>query len=165
MTGAAPAAIEIAPARPGDETWVVESHARLYIDALGYPPGFGPFVADEVEEFYRGADARIDRLWIARIGDRPVGSVAAKGRGDHVQLRFLLIEPEVRGRGLGRRLVATVVEHARACGFGEVRLDTSSDLDAARAIYAAAGFVRVSTRVSHWLPPTSLGEHWRLALR
>jgi RimJ/RimL family protein N-acetyltransferase len=45
-----------------------------------------------------------------------------------------------RGRRVGRRAMAAVVEHARASGAREVRADTSPANQAALAVLAALGF-------------------------
>lgn len=59
------------------------------------------------------------------------------------ELKRLYVTPAGRGQDLGRKLVSEIVEAATVAGYREMRLDTLSDMAAARAIYAAAGFLPI----------------------
>jgi ribosomal protein S18 acetylase RimI-like enzyme len=48
-----------------------------------------------------------------------------------------------RGRGLGRQLLVTALDWARARGALAIRLDTTEEMQAARHLYEAYGFRRV----------------------
>jgi predicted GNAT family acetyltransferase len=50
------------------------------------------------------------------IGDRVVGVVVYKRIGGRVVIRHTVIEPEFRGKGLGARLVRTVLDDLRKRG-------------------------------------------------
>jgi GNAT superfamily N-acetyltransferase len=77
---------------------------------------------------------------------------------------MLLVEPEARGMGLGKRLVDECHRFARAAGYRRVRLWTNSVLDAARGIYAGAGYRLIDTEPHHSFGQASVGEVWELAL-
>ena len=74
------------------------------------------------------------------------------GRLDHAyevdggtgRLGHLVLTPEARGSGAGRRLVEQVLEAARAAPYGRLELATFSDLSAAGNLYRSVGFARVS---------------------
>ena len=81
--------------------------------------------------------------------------LAADGRDGFAVLRFrpsvytgaldayleeLYIVPERRGRGLGRALLETAMEHARERGAARIELNTSENDVAARALYESVGF-------------------------
>jgi GNAT superfamily N-acetyltransferase len=55
----------------------------------------------------------------------------------------MYLRREARGRGLGKRLLATALDYARESGAVVVRLDTSERMETARRLYEAHGFVRV----------------------
>lgn len=60
----------------------------------------------------------------------------------HAEIKSMHTAAEARGRGIGRDLVAFLVDHARSQGFDRISLETGS-MDAfapARALYASAGF-------------------------
>jgi len=56
------------------------------------------------------------------------------------QLRWLLLRPDMRGRGLGRKLVEEALAFSRDAGYSSVFLWTVSTLPAAARLYRSAGF-------------------------
>jgi putative acetyltransferase len=58
-----------------------------------------------------------------------------------VELRKMYFRPEIRGRGMGRRLLVDLIEEARRRGFSRIELETASNLTAAIALYQHAGFI------------------------
>ena len=62
------------------------------------------------------------------------------------KLRLFLLEPEARGVGLGRRLLATCTGFARAAGYRRMTLWTHESHRAACRLYAADGFTCVESR-------------------
>ena len=58
-----------------------------------------------------------------------------------VELRKMYFRPEIRGQGLGRRLLEDLVAEARRRNFDRIELETASNLEAAIALYQRAGFV------------------------
>jgi putative acetyltransferase len=81
-------------------------------------------------------------IFVALAGGAVVGTSAIKPHtaGTAELVKLTVAEP-VRGRGLGRRLVETCVEHARNAGMARVTLVSSSRLVAALALYESLGFV------------------------
>ena len=60
-----------------------------------------------------------------------------------IELRKMYFAPEVRGRGLGQKLLREMMEKARNLGYLRVYLETASVLKQAVHIYEKAGFTRV----------------------
>lgn len=152
--------------RVGDMGWVVHRHAVLYAREYGWGEKFEAVVAEIVAAFLQTFDPARERCWIAEQGGEPVGSVfLVKGdRPGQAKLRLLLIEPGVRGQGLGKRLVAECVAFARACGYSEITLWTQSILVAARASYAGVGFELTETWPNDDFHPGLISETWVLKL-
>lgn len=68
-------------------------------------------------------------------------------------------DPAHRGRGIGARTVALLVEHARRFGYDRVKLDTGKFMTSARRIYAAAGFTTIEPYPGAE-PPAVLHPYW-----
>lgn len=164
--GAGDERIEIRAPRPGEIGHIIARHGELYVGELGYPPLFERYVIQAFGAFVAELAPPRDRIFVAAQAGRLAGSIASKGLPDATaQLRFLLVEPEARGRGLGRRLVRRVLDHARRCGDRRIVLDTASDLAAARALYAAHGFRKVASATGEAFVPRGVAtERWELTL-
>ena len=151
--------------RPGDLGWIVHRHGALYAQEYGYDATFEALVAEIAAHFVREFDAERERGWVAEIDGQIVGSVLLVKKSARVaKLRLLLVEPQARGQGIGRKLVAACIAFARAAGYRKITLWTQSTLFAARRVYEQAGF-----RLTHEEPHKSFGhdlvaQTWELAL-
>ena len=145
--------------RPGDMGRVIAMHGVLYAEEYGFDHGFEAYDAETVAEFGQLARLGLDRLWVAELGSRLVGSIAILGRDDGAaQLRWFLVDPEARGRGLGRRLIDEALAFCRAAGYRSVYLCTVTGLDAAARLYVAAGFRKTETKPAALLWGVQLAE-------
>ncbi|MGW7416055.1 bifunctional helix-turn-helix transcriptional regulator/GNAT family N-acetyltransferase [Streptomyces sp. NPDC054863] len=154
---------------PGDLGWIVARHGALYAAEFGWNVEFEGLVAGIVAGFAQDHDPHLERVWIAELDGRPVGSVMCVRDGDApgsatARLRLLLVEPSARGHRIGERLVSAVVDFARDAGYREVVLWTNDVLAAARKIYRRAGFVLVSQQPHRSYGADLVGQDWRLDL-
>lgn len=69
--------------------------------------------------------------------------VAALGSAATVEVKRMYVAPEVRGRGLGRQVLACLEESAAAAGAEVVVLETGLRQPEAIALYEACGYVLV----------------------
>ncbi|MFE3248484.1 GNAT family N-acetyltransferase [Streptomyces sp. NPDC059209] len=152
---------------PGDLGWIVQRHGAVYAAEYGWDATFEGLVARIVADFAADHDERRERVWIAELDGRAVGSVMCV-RDDETpgaaRLRLLLVEPEARGHGLGERMVEAVVDFARDAGYREVVLWTNDLLAAARKLYVRAGFGLVAEKPHHSYGADLVGQDWRLPL-
>ena len=143
--------------RPGsgaeDVNHVVRLHRDVYEGEYGLDPSFAADVATQLSELRRrGWPGPGEGLWLAELGDQVVGSITLYDQGGGLgRLADLVLTPEARGSGAGRRLVEVVLEAARAAGYERLELATFSDLTAAGSLYRSVGFVNVRTeRAVRW---------------
>jgi len=134
--------VVIRPLRqPGDLGWVVMAHGELYAAEFGWDASFEALVARIVADYAGSSEPGKDAAWIAELDGQRVGCVFCVRTSDEVaQLRILLVDPQARGRSVGRRLVEQCVRFARDSGYRELVLWTNDPLVSARRIYLAAGF-------------------------
>jgi len=88
-------------------------------------------------------------LFLAWAHDTPAGCCAFRGLPDvdyvnACEMKRLFVRPGYRGWGIGRQLVETVRLQARQAGYSVMLLDTLNDMEAARALYAQAGFEEIA---------------------
>jgi DNA-binding MarR family transcriptional regulator/GNAT superfamily N-acetyltransferase len=160
-----PGRIKLRRHSPGDMGWVVARHGALYAKEYGWGGRFEALVAEVVAQFLRNFDPRRERAWIAEAGGERLGSVfVVKKNARTAQLRMLLLEPHVRGQGVGRRLVEECIAFARKRGYRKLMLWTHENLSAARAIYAKLGFRRIRREKHRHFGVPVVGEYWELPL-
>jgi|APFre7841882724_1041349.scaffolds.fasta_scaffold03214_3 ribosomal protein S18 acetylase RimI-like enzyme len=101
-----------------------------------------------------GAYARPDgRLFLAMDGIEAAGCIALRRfDADAGEVKRLYVRPAWRGRGLGERLAQAVVDAAREIGYRRLLLDTLDHMQAARALYARAGFREIAAYYHNPLP-------------
>jgi GNAT superfamily N-acetyltransferase len=127
--------------RPGDLGELIRLHGVLYAKEHGYSPAFEAYVAKTFSDYAWPLGDR-ERLWIVEKDDSILGSIAiVQASPAEAQLRWLLLDPRLRGFGIGKGLVAEAVEFSRACGYEKVILWTEGSLSAATALYRKAGFI------------------------
>ena len=136
-----------------DVNTVVRLHGEVYEAEYRLDPSFAADVATRLSELRRaGWPGEREGLWIAEADGSAVGSITLNDQGGGVgRLGHLVLTPETRGSGTGRRLVEHVLEAARASGYERLALFTFHDLSDARRLYESAGFVKVSDeRTVRW---------------
>jgi DNA-binding MarR family transcriptional regulator len=83
-------------------------------------------------------------LLVATLHSQPVGCGALKFHGDEpAELKRMWVSADVRGLGLGRRLLTELEHQAAAHGASAVRLETNRNLTEAIALYRSAGYTEV----------------------
>jgi GNAT superfamily N-acetyltransferase len=80
-------------------------------------------------------------LLVATLHSQPVGCGALKFHDDEpAEVKRMWVSRDVRGLGLGRRLLTELEKQASASGVGVLRLETNRNLVEAIALYRAAGY-------------------------
>ena len=147
--------------RPGDMGWVVQRHGEIYHQEYGWNEEFEALVAEITAEFVRKLDVTRERCWIAEHDGRRVGCIFLVAKDTATaKLRLLLVDPDARGLGVGRKLVAECVRFARAAGYRKIALWTQETLTAARHLYTEAGFLKTAREPHRSFGHDLVGETW-----
>jgi GNAT superfamily N-acetyltransferase len=106
-------------------------------------------IAEQQCEFFRRFDPERDCVWIAMSGGIPRGALTIDGSRpetarEAARLRFFVLDKSLRGRGLGRFMVAEAMRFCRDKQYHGVFLTTLPGLDAARRLYTQHGFQQIA---------------------
>ena len=154
--------------RVDDSTWRTYRDVRLAMlqDA---PRAFWTTYAEAAarsDEEWRAMVSQ-SHTWLALDGDRPLGSVARFRLPDQPEDECVLVgmwvDPAARGRGVGERLVRTVLESAAAEGLSRVVLEVAHENAPARALYERMGFT--ATGVTGAMPHDPTITEFEMELR
>jgi putative acetyltransferase len=131
------------------------SHAVAVLEVIGavfreYAMTFDPSGFDtDLTDIRRYYLEREGRFWVLVDGGRVVGTVAGVNAGDGAcEVKRLYLLAEYRGRGLGRALMARVLDWAAASGYRRVDAWSDERLRTAHAMYERLGFTRIGERTA-----------------
>ncbi|MBL8310100.1 MAG: GNAT family N-acetyltransferase [Burkholderiales bacterium] len=163
------AAARLRTHQPGDIGWVISQHGEIYAREYGWDIRFESFVARIAADFVDHFDAAREVCYLAVRGDgtheERLGCAFVVRQDDAVaKLRMVIVRPEARGLGVGKRLVRACIDFARNAGYTRMTLWTNDVLHAARAIYIAEGFTLVAEERHHSFGLDLVGQHWERAL-
>jgi putative acetyltransferase len=131
---------EIMQARSAGEIDIVRALMREYQQALGVDLSFQGFES-ELSALPGAYAPPSGRLLLACHSGEPVGCVALQRiSATRAEMKRLYVPPSARGLGVGRKLVAHVLEEARAIGYSEMVLDTLPTMSDAQRLYQQFGF-------------------------
>ncbi len=89
------------------------------------------------------------------------GLAAAAGTGGPGDVQTIAVDPAWQGRGLGARMLGTLLDAATGFGCGEVFLEVRTDNERAQRLYTRFGFRPVGIRRGYYQP----GGHDALVMR
>lgn len=83
----------------------------------------------------------VGRTIVATCAGELVGTATLVERGDEAEVRRMSVRRDRRGAGIGRRLLAELVDTAGRRGIRRIVLETTSSWTDAVAFYGSCGFV------------------------
>jgi GNAT superfamily N-acetyltransferase len=152
--------------QPGDLGWAIMAHGEVYAKEFGWDTTFEPFIGRVFVDWAARQDNDREAGWVAEVDGRRAGCVLCVSDDESTaRLRVLLVHPDARGLGLGRRLVDTCLEFARDKGYARMVLWTNDPLVAARHLYLSRGFRLVAEEAHHSFGVDMVGQTYELGLR
>lgn len=157
--------ITIRSAVAADADWVIAQHGHHYTQHDGFDGTFEPLVASIVTTFFGQHDVGKERGWIAEVNGKKVGCIFCVRQSEFTaKLRLFLTHPDVRGQGLGQRLLATCTDFARNAGYRDMALWTHASHTAACALYARSGWTLQDEKEVHSFGCDLVEQSWTRAL-
>jgi GNAT superfamily N-acetyltransferase len=119
---------------------LVHLHGILYWEDYRFDAEFESYVAEYMAKFVRERTER-ERIWIVESHGEVLGCIAVvKNTDEEAWLRWFLVHPKARGKGIGKRLLDEALAFARSVGYSSIYLLTVSILEDAARLYLKAGF-------------------------
>jgi len=149
--------MQLRPATPEDVPAVLPMVAQLAALHEQWDPQRYDYRPDVLEMYRRWLTARAeDRRSVFLVAEREPGKLVGFLIGtieatipiyrlrETGYIHDIWIDPEYRNEGLGRQLTMLAIEKFRQLGMKQVRLETATANEAARAMFKSCGF-RVSS--------------------
>jgi len=153
--------LTLRPFAPSDSaavvSWLPNEHAFRQWSADRYPAF--PISAADMNAYYAQNPCRVYSVW---LGERLVGHFILRhpdGKEDQLRLGFVILNPALRGKGLGREMVRLAAGEAFAdAKVQRLTLGVFENNPAALHCYLSAGFCPVNgaERESYFC----MGEAW-----
>jgi len=151
--------------RPGDVGYIIHRHGKIYADEYQLDETFEAYVAKYLAKFLEKNDPFKEYLWIVEKGNEIIGSIAIIKVNDKIaQLRWLLVEPHERNKGIGTKLMYEALNFCKLHGYEKIILGTISDLVIARKLYEKNGFHLVESKTHSIWGQNLTEEQWELYL-
>ncbi|MHA2390630.1 MAG: bifunctional helix-turn-helix transcriptional regulator/GNAT family N-acetyltransferase [Promethearchaeota archaeon] len=151
--------------KTGDIGYIIYRHGVIYAIENQLDETFEAYVAKYMAEFLENYDSNKERLWVVEKDSEIIGSIAIVSVDNKTaQLRWFLVEPYARNKGIGTKLMHEAISFCKNKGYQKVVLGTISELEAARRMYLKNGFKLVDSE-SHRIWGRNLTEEqWELKL-
>ncbi|WP_217603239.1 helix-turn-helix domain-containing GNAT family N-acetyltransferase [Chitinophaga sp. GbtcB8] len=128
---------------PGDVGYLIYLHGEIYAKETGYNLEFEGYVCKTFYDFLQNYHPSKDRVFLATYKNRIVGAAAILGHSKELgQLRWLLVHPDMRGIGLGKKLVDDAMAFCREQQYKKVYLLTTDQQTTAAKLYTQHGFIK-----------------------
>lgn len=133
---------------PSDIEDIISLHGAVYAQEYGFDKTFEHYVAEPLHKFAMSHTAR-EKIWIVEQRHTVQGCLAVvKSDETKAQLRWFLVRPDLRGKGIGKKLLDEAVQFTRENGYTSLFLWTVSILEAANKLYTRARF-RLTEEKAH----------------
>lgn len=98
-------------------------------------------------------ESPLDRLWVLVEDECIAGYCNFRVVAGEGELMRIAVDPEVRGRGYGRKLMEHLEADARNSQVGDITLEVRASNEAAIALYKSRGFRTEAVRKRYYTCP------------
>ena len=141
--------IVLRPFEPGDEAAFRDLNEAWIQEYFSIEGKDSQVLGDPVRHILQEGGS----IYMALQGGKPAGCCALVAAGEGcLELAKMAVDKDLRGSGIGRKLLVFVVEQARQAGATRLFLETNHTLEAAIHLYEAVGFSRIPADRGHVSP-------------
>lgn len=123
---------------------VLAAVIREVLEGMGVPKVGTAYADPELDQMYQAYLRPGSCYWVVerRDGVRGGGGVAhLRGAGpDICEVQKMYLHPDARGRGMGARLLGTILDWAVAAGYRQAYIETMPYMEKAQQLYRDFGF-------------------------
>lgn len=153
--------IILRPFTADDAPWITEAHGALYQRDDGFDETFQPLVDSILKDFIAHCDPSCERGWVAMKRDARVGCIFCTRLDEQTaQLRLFLLLPEMRGKGLGLKLLNECMGFACKIGYRGMQLWTHESHRAACTLYRKTGWTLLHSKPVHSFGRDLVEQSW-----
>ena len=146
------------PADPGEKITgyqigaigrLTQLHARVYAERCEFDARYEVAIARELADFIENYTPPRDGFWLYKKWNAIIGAIAVDGSAratEGAQLKFLIVDPQCQGRGIGRALLRRAIDFCQARSIQKIFTWSSTDMHEARGLYEKLGFIMVEER-------------------
>ncbi|WYP27184.1 helix-turn-helix domain-containing GNAT family N-acetyltransferase [Alkalihalobacillus sp. FSL W8-0930] len=141
-----------------DKEKMIEKQRSFYADNCGFNEEFLKYLHSTFK-------VDIEKIWIAEVDGEFAGCIGLVKENDTIaQLRWFIVDTSVRGKGVGTKLVQTLLSYCRDMQYEKVSLETVSQLKTARNLYNKFGFELKKANQQYMWGQELVNEQWELEL-
>lgn len=136
--------------RPGMIGQIIQLMSSYYYSLFDFDLSFEAEQAQALAHFLMTFCPDHGGLWYAVDNGELIGCAALDGCQETVAtgfVRWVILAPEARGRGLGKALLDRVISHSEQAGFRSLHLHTSARQHEAIRLYERSGFTLQEQRL------------------
>ena len=144
-----PREVEIRPVKPGELSIAAAQAAEFYMNEIGLDHTFELYLFEKMTAFMKNKAKEKSEGWVADCNGAIAGFVGVDGEGGKTaRIVGLLLQPEFRKSGLGRRLMDQALAFCRENLYHKVYLWSFPELRDARRLYEYYGFTPTEEKTS-----------------
>jgi len=138
---------------------MIEKQREFYADNYGFDEKFLGYLRSTFE-------AEIEKVWIAEVDEEFAGCIGLVKKDDKTALlRWFIVDTSVRGKGVGTKLIQTLINYCQKTQYEKLSLETVSQLKTARRLYSKFGFELTEANEQFMWGQDLVDEHWELKLQ